>query len=62
MSRTCVVCERKPQVGYSLSHSHRRTKRRWNLNLQRKRVMVDGKLRREYICTRCLGSQKIEHL
>lgn len=62
MSRMCVVCERKPQVGYALSHSHHRTKRRWNINLQRKRVLVNGKMKRGYVCTRCLGSEKIEHL
>ena len=59
MSRTCAICLRGPQVGYQLSHSHRRTKRRWNINLQKKRFLLDGKVTRGYVCTRCLGSDKI---
>jgi len=59
MSRTCMVCNRSPRMGFQLSHSHRRTKRRWNLNLQRKKVLFKGKAQRGYICTRCLGSDKV---
>ncbi len=61
MAKICIVCERGPHYGYQLSHSHRRSKRRWNINLQRKRVLVDGKITRKYICTRCLGSDKVVH-
>ncbi len=60
MSKTCMVCDRRPHMGYQLSHSHRRTKKRWNLNLQRKRVLIDGKPVRGYVCARCLGSGKAE--
>ena len=59
MSRVCMVCNRGPQVGYALSHSHHRTKRRWSINLQKKRVLVKGKRVTGYICTRCLGSDKV---
>lgn len=59
MSRYCLVCERGPQVSYQLSHSHRRTKRRWSVNLQRKRIMLRGKLVHGYVCTKCLGSDKV---
>ncbi|NLI76703.1 MAG: 50S ribosomal protein L28 [Candidatus Riflebacteria bacterium] len=57
MSRTCLICERGPQTFYQLSHSHRRSKRRWSINLQRKRIMFRGKMVKGYICTRCLGTQ-----
>ncbi|GAB1354616.1 MAG TPA: 50S ribosomal protein L28 [Candidatus Rifleibacterium sp.] len=59
MSRVCMVCNRGPQVGFKLSHSHHRTKRRWSINLQRKRVMLNGTRVRGYVCTRCLGSDKV---
>ncbi|MBI3038596.1 50S ribosomal protein L28 [bacterium] len=61
MSKECLICKRKPRMGYQLSHSHRRTKRRWNLNLQRKRLLVGGKLTKGYVCTRCMGSEKVLH-
>lgn len=58
MSRICMICQRGPRVSFQLSHSHRRSKRRWNVNLQKKRVMLQGKRVRGYVCTRCLGSDK----
>ena len=38
MASVCDVCGKKPQFGMRLSHSHRRTKRRWNPNVQRVRA------------------------
>lgn len=36
MSAHCQVTGRKPSFGKSVSHSHRRTNRRWNPNIQRR--------------------------
>ena len=36
MSAICQVTGRKPSFGKSVSHSHRRTNRRWNPNIQRR--------------------------
>jgi len=38
MARRCEVTGRKPQVGYKVSHSNRHTKRRFDINLQHKRL------------------------
>ena len=35
------------------------TRRRFNPNLQRVRIMVDGTPKRQYVCTRCLKSGKV---
>jgi large subunit ribosomal protein L28 len=43
----------------SVSHSHRRTKRRWNPNTQRVRALVDGSVKRVNVCTGCLKSGKV---
>lgn len=40
MSRTCQVTGARPGFGHSISHSHRRTKRRFDVNIQRKRYWV----------------------
>ena len=37
MSAICQVTGRKPSFGKTVSHSHRRTSRRWNPNVQRKK-------------------------
>ncbi|MCH9723172.1 MAG: 50S ribosomal protein L28 [Actinomycetia bacterium] len=36
MAARCQVTGRSPSFGNSVSHSHRRTRRRWNPNIQRK--------------------------
>lgn len=40
MSRTCQVTGRTPRFGNAVSHSHRRTKRRFDVNIQSKRYYV----------------------
>jgi large subunit ribosomal protein L28 len=35
------------------------TKRRFEPNLQKVRIQVNGTPRREYVCTRCLKSGKV---
>jgi large subunit ribosomal protein L28 len=59
MASVCEVCGKKPSWGMSVSHSHRRTKRRWNPNIQRVRALVDGSPKRVYVCTGCLKSGKV---
>ncbi|MBX7558383.1 50S ribosomal protein L28 [Streptomyces sp. tea 10] len=40
MAAHCQVTGAQPGFGLSISHSHRRTKRRWNPNIQKKRYWV----------------------
>jgi large subunit ribosomal protein L28 len=40
MSAQCQVTGRVPGFGKSVSHSHRRTNRRWDPNIQRKTYYV----------------------
>jgi large subunit ribosomal protein L28 len=44
----------------SISHSHRRNKRRWNPNIQRVRALVNGSPKRIRVCTSCLKAGKIQ--
>lgn len=50
----CEMCGKGPQFGHNVSHSHRKTKRRWHPNIQRVKVVKDGKVRRMSLCTKCL--------
>ncbi|MGZ8603823.1 MAG: 50S ribosomal protein L28, partial [Actinomycetota bacterium] len=42
------------------SHSHRRTPRRWNPNVQRVRAVIDGSPKRVNVCTSCLKAGKVK--
>ncbi len=59
MAAVCEVCGKQPSFGMSISYSHRRTKRRWNPNIQRVRVMVGRTPRRMHVCTSCIRAGKI---
>jgi large subunit ribosomal protein L28 len=54
MANVCEICGKRPRVGMSLSHSHRRTKRRFLPNIQRIRVREGATVRRRYVCTSCI--------
>ncbi|MBI3997819.1 MAG: 50S ribosomal protein L28 [Armatimonadetes bacterium] len=58
MARRCAICGKGPAAGYSLSHSHVRSHRRFLPNLQRVRVMIGGVSRRVNVCTTCLKSRR----
>jgi large subunit ribosomal protein L28 len=58
MAAVCEICGKKPFFGKSVSHSHRRTNRRWDPNVQRVRALVDGTPKRLNVCTSCIKAGK----
>jgi large subunit ribosomal protein L28 len=60
MAKICAICGKKPAFGHSRSHSMVATKRRFDPNLQRVRVLLNGRATRTYVCTRCLKAGKVE--
>ena len=60
MAKICAVCGKKPSFGNNRSHSMVATKRRFDPNLQRVRVILDGRATRAYVCTKCLKAGKVE--
>ncbi|MBI4179408.1 50S ribosomal protein L28 [bacterium] len=59
MARVCEICGKTPVTGNNVSHANNRTRRRWLPNLQKIRVVLDGRVRRANVCTRCIKSEKI---
>jgi large subunit ribosomal protein L28 len=59
MAAVCEICDKRPIFGMNVSHSHRRTKRRWNPNIQRIRVVKNGTTKRMNVCTRCIKAGKV---
>jgi len=54
MSRECQVCGKKPRSGNNVSHSNRKTKRRWLPNLQKMRLPIEGLTGKLRLCTGCI--------
>ena len=59
MSAVCEICGKAPGFGNNVSHSHRRTPRRWNPNIQIVRAMQGGTRRRVRVCTSCIKAGKV---
>ena len=59
MAKRCEICGRGSAFGRTISHAHNVTPRRFEPNLQRVRVVVNGGVRRLRVCTRCVRSNKV---
>ena len=60
MSAHCQVTGRKPGFGKSVSHSHRRTNRRWNPNIQRRSYFLPSEGRRVTLTVSTKGIKTID--
>lgn len=60
MANVCSVCGKHPRAGRNVSHSHRVTNRIVKPNVQKVRAVVDGKVQRVNVCTKCLKAGKVQ--
>ncbi len=59
VSSVCDVCGKGPGFGMSVSHSHRRTPRRWNPNIQTVHALIGKTPKRLKVCTSCIKAGKV---
>ena len=59
VAAVCDVCGKGPVFGNNVSFSHRRTRRRWNPNIQTVRAIVSGTPKRLNVCTSCIKAGKV---
>lgn len=60
MSRRCQITGRGSQPGNNVSHAHNISHRRFNVNLQKVRVLINGQVRTIRVSTRAIKSGLIE--
>lgn len=60
MARKCDICGKSTVTGNAVSHSHRKTRRRWEPNLKKMRVKDGNSTAYKMVCTRCIRSGKVE--
>ena len=58
MSKVCAITGKGPLSGNKRSHSMRASRRKWNVNLQKVKVVVDGKPQTIRISARALKTLK----
>ena len=59
MAQVCEICGKGPQYGNNISHAHNVTRRRWNVNLQPVKALVNGVGKRLRVCTSCIKTGKV---
>ncbi len=62
MSAHCQVTGAKPSFGNSVSHSHRRSRRRWDPNIQRRRFFLPSEGRYVRLTVSAKGIRTIDKL
>jgi len=62
MSRRCVITGKKTGSGNNRSHALNSNRRKWKANVQKARIMVDGKPKRVYVSARALKSGKVQRV
>ncbi|GAA4490705.1 50S ribosomal protein L28 [Actinoallomurus oryzae] len=60
MARRCQVTGREPAFGNRVSHSHRRTRRRFDPNIQRKRFWLPSEQRYVRLTVSAKGIKTID--
>ena len=56
----CYTCGKGVAFGNNVSHANNKTRRVWKPNLQVVRVVVDDKIRKVKVCTKCLSAGKVK--
>lgn len=59
MAQKCEICGKGPITGNRVSHSNRKTKRRFLPNLHKAKVMINGEVKVLRVCSDCLNKYKI---
>ncbi|TNJ67222.1 50S ribosomal protein L28 [Paenibacillus hemerocallicola] len=62
MSRKCFITGKSPRQGNHVSHANNHNKRTWGVNVQKVRIMVNGKPKRVYVSARALKSGLVERV
>jgi large subunit ribosomal protein L28 len=59
VASVCDVCGKGPGFGNNVSFSHRRTRRRFNPNIQTVHAVVGGTPKRLKVCVSCIKAGKV---
>ena len=59
LPKKCVICGKSVRSGSSISHSHRKTKRKFRANLQKVNIILNGKKKKAYVCSQCITGGKV---
>jgi large subunit ribosomal protein L28 len=56
----CFTCGKGVAFGNNVSHANNKVRRTWKPNLQVARILLEGKVTKVKVCTRCLHAGKVK--
>ena len=62
MARVCYVTGRRTTSGNNRSHAMNKTKRNFKPNLQKVKILVNGKPKKVYVSAKALKSGQVERV
>lgn len=60
MANRCEVCGKEVMFGKNVSHSHRKSNRRFKVNTQKVKATVNGETKNLTVCTSCIKANKVQ--
>lgn len=60
MSKKCDLCGKGPMFGNAVSHSNRKTRRKWYPNLQMINILIKGVSKKSKVCSSCIKTNKLQ--
>jgi large subunit ribosomal protein L28 len=56
----CFTCGKGVAFGNNVSHANNKVRRTWKPNLQVARILLEGKVTKVKVCTRCMHAGKVK--
>ena len=56
----CEICGKSVQFGNSVSHSNKKTSKKWLPNIKKIRVLMNKAVVRKSVCTKCIKSGAVQ--
>jgi large subunit ribosomal protein L28 len=56
----CFTCGKGVAFGNNVSHANNTVRRTWKPNLQVARILLEGKVTKVKVCTRCMHAGKVK--
>lgn len=59
MAYKCEICGKSSKSGRTYAHSNKSTLRKFRPNLQKQKIVLNGKTLTAYVCTKCIKAGKV---
>ncbi len=59
MAYRCEICGKSSKSGRTYAHSNKSSLRKFRPNLQKQKIVLNGKTLTTYVCTKCIKAGRV---